>query len=533
MSLWLAKNGLRIPDNQRVHSIALWCEFGVFGLSIYDDQTPWFTLIEFIQIASSRRTAGIPIFCGLDIDQGTGEPEHERLSYSVPPNTYLRHLLFRDREISRLASKPTAAPESLWDNWLEHAKREFSGSGMTFDYLRDRFQHDFYQMAEAIDLLRSAEVEKYGARRWTSRHLAPLGRSMLFPDVKQTSSEDFALDRRFFQRTGELLYLMLNRSSLRHELDLLIKRSLLTEANPLNRLAKLLQPQPDDGHKDVYSPNVGYLPIAKMEVYDRLAADWIAILGLKSLPLEDCLDALMRLSGLHEIAYIVERAVDEAGRPSVPPLVLDLAGTARNNPVFGVATESYKTHRSLPMKAIEAYIDRFASSAEWTGVGSDLTGAENARQLLKQRFLWAPKHTANPSHLESPGAQLERLREEMRARNHDVGSALTAHARRIGLLAAQRRAGTWYSPTDGLLEALVLANVTTAVEFGAFLKILRRRYNVVVGPEEARGPEGSLLAPLAALRRNEQRLEERLRVLGFIDRKSDDCAFVLNPFYRR
>ena len=41
----------------------------------------------------------------------------------------------------------------------------------------------------------------------------------------------------------------------------------------------------------------------------------------------------------------------------------------------------------------------------------------------------------------------------------------------------------------------------------------------------------ALPAPLADLKENERRMEDRLRVLGFLDRKSDDCAFVINPFH--
>jgi hypothetical protein len=73
------------------------------------------------------------------------------------------------------------------------------------------------------------------------------------------------------------------------------------------------------------------------------------------------------------------------------------------------------------------------------------------------------------------------------------------------------------------------------MEFGEFLHALFNRYNIVVGSEEVRVAfrvsTGSLPAPLADLKDNERRLEERLRVLGFLDRKSDDCAFVINPFH--
>jgi hypothetical protein len=103
------------------------------------------------------------------------------------------------------------------------------------------------------------------------------------------------------------------------------------------------------------------------------------------------------------------------------------------------------------------------------------------------------------------------------------------------MLRAHRRAGTWYAPNDAFLEALVLTVVRTPMEFGEFLRAIYDRYNLVVGPEEVRFAfrvtTGSLPAPLADLKDNERRLEERLRVLGFLDRKSDDCAFVVNPFH--
>jgi hypothetical protein len=129
-----------------------------------------------------------------------------------------------------------------------------------------------------------------------------------------------------------------------------------------------------------------------------------------------------------------------------------------------------------------------------------------------------------------PAEQLQAMLQVAKERSHGIGSTFTSHSKKVGLLTARRRAGTWYSPSDGLLEAMVLANVESAMELGQFLALIRKRYLVVIGPEEARTASGELPVPLEALRENERRLEERLRVLGFINRKSDDCAFVVNPF---
>ena len=69
-----------------------------------------------------------------------------------------------------------------------------------------------------------------------------------------------------------------------------------------------------------------------------------------------------------------------------------------------------------------------------------------------------------------------------KTRNHDIGSTFTSHARRIGLLSSRQRAGTWYAPTDALLEALVLANVRGAMELSEFLTVMHARYHAVIGP---------------------------------------------------
>jgi hypothetical protein len=207
-----------------------------------------------------------------------------------------------------------------------------------------------------------------------------------------------------------------------------------------------------------------------------------------------------------------------------------MTGSARNNPVQVLSAERYKAHKMLPSQAVEAFVQSYADTPEWRAIGTGPMDCSHAKTLLSKRFAWSPKKTASAAGLPSPSEQLQAMLDAAKTRNHDIGSTFTAHAKKVGLLTARQRAGTWYSPSDGLLEALVLANVDGAMELGQFLSALCRRYHVVIGPEEARTHSGELPVPLEDLRENERRLEERLRVLGFINRKSDDCAFVVNPF---
>jgi hypothetical protein len=105
------------------------------------------------------------------------------------------------------------------------------------------------------------------------------------------------------------------------------------------------------------------------------------------------------------------------------------------------------------------------------------------------------------------------------------------YADQIGMAVARRGNGRWYAASDGMLEALVLANVTAPMEFEAFLDKLWARYGFVIGTDAARREfaEGNY----EHFRSNQRMFEDRLRILGLSKRLSDDCAFVINPFHRQ
>jgi hypothetical protein len=527
--LWASQGALPVPHGQRIHALTVWCDSAIWGLALYDDQTPWFTLIECLHMLTYRHREGLPLFPGLE-----GQPEsprHEVQSYRMKLNTNLRHLLFRDQESVRLAAQKGASHDVLWQRWLDMTRQVCPE--LDFSYLPGAFSNDFLQFAESLELLRSATVEQFNDKRWTSKHLQPVGEAMLFPDVKPVDGR-YLLDRRFFMRTGELLYLMLNRSLFREELADLVAKRLLIVDGPWNRIARRLQGPDAVATKDeprwIDAQTIGYLPVARLSRYDEVARDWLAILRQGAIPLEDMLEFLMRLSGLHQVIYIIERGSEVAGRGAPLPFILELSGSARNNSVQSLSSDRYRAHKALPSMAVDAFVGSYQETDEWNSLGTAPTDRTEAAQLLSKRFAWVAKRSPAGGTHPKPEEQLANMVQAAKTRNHDISSTFTSHAKKVGLLIARRRAGTWYSPSDGLLEALVLANVTSAMELGQFLALLRRRYHLVVGPEEARTASGELPVPLESLRENERRLEERLRVLGFINRKSDDCAFVVNPF---
>jgi hypothetical protein len=456
----------------------------------------------------------------------------------------LRYLLFRDRALAMPRHGPALSDEADWQAWLEQAKAATKGS-LDLSYLApdrrsgtERFA-GFEAFRSTVELLRGAEIEPERQRRWTSRHLVPKGPDMIAADYEEQKQGRIEGDRRFFARGGELLFLMLNRSGRAAELDALIRRRLLDPDNRWNRIARQLQPGPrpanGDGREDHLVFGTGYLPLPGHKAYDRLAEDWLSLLRLEALPAESLLEPLMRLTGLAVILYLVERACEVLGRSRVPPIALDMVGSDTRR-MRKLAVQQLGIHRDLTREALEHYIRGITRTGEWQGVKGSARSVADARlEQIKERFAYPGPRARNAlkGQVPPPEAMIDRL-VEYALNNHDnhLGAVAGFYAQQIGIAVARPGIGRWYAASDGLLEALVLANVETPLELGRFLERLHRRYHIVIGPEAAAQAFDSLPIPHEELKRNERRLEDRLRVLGLLHRLSDDCAFVHHPYAR-
>lgn len=536
----LPKDALDLPPHIKMDSIRDWTDYGIWGLLLYDEQPPWFTLIECMHILFDRYLSNSE---QLFVTPTIGKGEHERVTYKVPLNLGLRHLLFRDLETATVVANGAPDPSAEWRHFHCVTRESAGDLGLSFKHL-DRAFDDLKSLSDSLDLLRSTEVAASSARRWTSRHILPLGPNMLFADVKDQGIRDgkYPADRRFVRRSGEILYLMLGRarpSELCHEVANLLRKRLLDLDTPWNRIASLIRGAGSTtgsaGEKTV-ELSTGYLPIRVLPVYDRVAQDWEALLSLHRKPIEDLLDPLMRLSTLHQIIYILDRAHTTKTGDSCdnfPPFVFDLAMSARKNPVQRISLRQYSSHQMLPRHAIDAFVDAFEQSEHWKSIPNTEIGLGKAKKILQEMFLWKDSKKENSGDIESPAKILERFRESaLKGTKHSIWSTLSYQTKAIGMAMAKPGAGTWYAPNDALLEALVLANVRDPMELGVFLGRLYDRYRIVVGQQQAQTAFGSNAEmSLEQLKVNEQRLEHRLRILGFVDRKSDACAFVVNPYF--
>ena len=533
----LPHDALDLPDHLETSSIRDWTDYGIWGLLLYDEQPPWFTLIECMHILFYKEEINKENLFEPVPSSSHSEPKHEATTYRVPLNLGLRYLLFRDLETPRVAAHGTPDAQTQWQILAERTERSAFDLGLSFNHLQEVFE-DVKSLNDALDLLRSTEVEVFSKKRWTSRHVLPLGPDMLFADVREGT---FKADRRFVRRSGEMLYLMLGRArfELRSEVEVLLRQRLLAQDTPWNQLARLIRGAGragDSRSEPTVELSTGYLPIPWLPVYDRLAEDWKTLLALSGKPIEDLLDPLMRLSALHEIIYILDRAQTTktgSGPDEFPPFVFELAGSARKNPVQRISLGQYGNHLMLPRQAIDAFIDLFAESDHWKAAIGTSMERGHANNTLKEMFLWEKEERGSARRKDLPDDTLDRFRASaLKGSKRSIWATFSNQTKGAGMAVVKRGAGTWYAPNDALLEALVLANVTEPTELGLFLGCLYDRYRIVVGQEQAQrafGPNAAI--SLEQLKINEQRLEHRLRVLGFVDRKSDACAFVVNPYY--
>lgn len=516
-------DALPVPPRLKLEQVTLWCEYPIWGLLLYDDQSPWLSLLETIHVCFARQQANRPIFSGPERDSN-GDLSHEWLTYQVPLSPALRHLLFVDQDIEEIAAS-AADDASMWTMWEKVIDKS---CGIDVNQLRQQFPQ-FQDLASAVALLRSSQIDGNNRRRPTSRHLLPLGEAMIFADVNEIKHNP---DRRWLRRTGELMYLMLNRSGKRQEIEQLLRKRLLNSSSPWNRLARkvqgkeALEPEPK-------SLTTGYLPLPTHTSYERLAEDWLAVLSLTKMPVATSLASLARLSGFNLMGCVVERSVETIDDPEghVPPFVMDMIGGAWSGGLRKLSASLYQRHRNLPQEAMTAFIRRYRSSEEWSKIENE-NASQAAATALATRLLWTRDIGTNPDAMPSPAEQIEDLLiEAQRKRSHSVGAMYVSHGRLTGAVMARAGVGTWYAPNDELIEALVLANVTEPMELDAFLSRLFERYRIVIGAEEALRAFGDLPETQATFRENERRFEERLRMLGYLERKSDDCAFVYNPFH--
>lgn len=497
-------------------SVAVWLEEAIFGHRLWYRQTPWLIFLEFMNVAEAFSREGTLL-------EGT-EPVRS-YPYNLRFRMGLRNILFNNEAIATIASE-RREDHDAWTAWLAFMSEASDGVAEDFGYVRDRFDR-FSDFAELVALVRQTTIEAGSNRRWSSRFIFPFGVNALFCDAIMERGQP-KRDYTVFGRTGELVYLMLSRSELAPELRRRFA-AMFDPDHPKNRLVGLLA-APGDDRASREEHGDAFLPYRRHPAFERLAEDWVALLGL-GLPEQDVFAHLVPLATLHVMLYQLETAAAVAGKER-PRVVCEMI-TPRRGLVRQNAIASYYGNDSLVRQALTERRRALLAARFPAGLieGEDDEEGElltAVRGFLKSTFSFEP--TQQPETVERLLQSFERAIETKLDQNG--GQVHHYFGRYVGLISRRATNRYRYAPTDALLKTLVLARVPGRLEFGKFLQELDDHYGIVIGPEQAERALDPDSYDASSFERNRERLEGRLVSMGLLKRLSDGCAYVVNPFAR-
>jgi len=500
------------PHPNRDHLIDLWLDEQIWGHRLWDGQSPWLIFLEFLNVAEACQRRGRLL---------TDEVPYP-LRYRPRQRLFLRNILFNSDDVGRIADE-FGDSRRAWEAWLARIQETARGVPQRdFSYLVPRF-HSYHDFVEAVRLLRGAVVERQSNKRWSSRFVFPFGAHALYIDLNITAAGQPSREYINFGRSGELLYLMLARSSFRDALAPYVS-AMVSGTNRWDRLVASLQP---DGEDDQERESKScYLPYRQHPVFEGLARDWLAMFRM-GLPSFEVYPRLVTLGAFHLVRYHLSVASTWAGADGLPYLVCEIVAPKKTL-VREVSLRTYGQNDAVSTNAVEQFVDRIRGSDAWRSAES--SGAfVQCRQVLKEAVWWGDRYEG-PN---DPGVLLVELRRAaLKGHQQHVAHVHRTYGREIGLVSRRGTTRFRYAPTDQLIKTLLFATVEHRMEFGEFLDSLFDKYRLVIGAREAE----RVLPPdefdFRAFQANARRLEQRLDSLGLLCRLSDACAYVENPYRR-
>jgi len=491
----------------------MWIDEAIWGHMLYDEQGPWLIYLEFLNVLLDQRAKGSPF----NEVHGTN-----KLKYWAAWRLELRNILFNNPKLQAIRNSNTN-DSSRWREWQKAMNRSGGIDQPDYTYLESRF-HGFDDFADVVDLIRGTGIEATTNKRWTSKYVFPYGEECIFEDLDHNARTN---DRHFFRRTGELLYLMMSRSTLKDHLLRELESQILSRGDTgWNRIVALLQP--DSATPKGAERANAFLPYPKHPCYDALAEDWISILQL-GMPGYDALPHLVNLAAFHLVQYQLRVARDVVGESDPFKMVCEIVAPKRTL-VREISCELYQQNNLLPGRAVMAYIETIERSEEWNFAKSQPGAFVRCKNILRDKVLWGDDYdgSTNPEDL-----MAELKTSAKRRHGQHVANIHRNYGREIGLVSRRGTVKLRYAPNDDFLKALLYANVEKRIELNQFLHLLWERYGLIFGDREAEEVLPKDEFDKKAFQANARRLEQRLASLGLLKRLSDGCAYVLNPYSRR
>jgi hypothetical protein len=494
---------------------SMWVDEAIWGHRLHDEQSPWLVFLEFLNIFSYENSNGSAF---------TERKGFNTLCYQPYKRLYLRNILFNNPKLNEiLHNYPN--DNDRWKIWFKEMKSIQSINIPNFEYLNDHF-HSFRDFCHVVSIVRSTSLEMNSNKRWTSKFVFPYGEDCLYEDLDKKANTN---DRRFFGRTGELIYLMLCRSNYKEELLEKLKAKVHQQDNYWNKIVKSLQP--DESNSPRAERANAFLPYKYHPCFDDLAEDMLSILNL-NIPGFDALPHLVNLIGLNIIKYQLNVSLQQLSHKDPLKMTCEIIAP-RKTLVREISCEQYQANNLLPQQAVENIISRIKNSNEWHQARIGEGSFVKCRELLKQKVLW-PRKEKDYYGSNDPDRLLEEFRSAaIRRHSQHVANIHRVYGREIGLISKRGTIKLRYAPNDNILKTLVFSSVPKRMELNQFLDRLAKRYGLIFGDRQAEELLDKSEFDKKAFQANSRRLEQLLHSLGLLRRLSDGCAYIVNPYYAR
>lgn len=528
--MFTPENLLDFPQKPR----SMWVDEAIWGHRIRSSSSIGnFQFLEFLSVVESLfRQDPASLFSHGDHDK--------QLFYEPRKNLLLRNLIFNNAVLNRVENVGLA-DEDKWSKWLEGFRESFQPSGKLPDlnYLRTRFPK-FENFSEHIRLLQRISLDPNTNIRWTSRFIFPIGMDAMYTDL----GEDLTREAINFKRNGEIIYLMLSRSSSANELRSGFTK-LLNVSKEKNRLLERLLPEEAVNNPDVAKASAGnipcYLPYVCHPAYNRLAEDVLSLLEL-NLPDQDCFEFLLPIFSFHLVLYYLETARACTGKSGLGSIVCEIVAP-RLDQVRQASLASFADNDSEGGIAVEALLIEDFQREEIRQIRNDIISPIDQAVYIAKFFSRAPtkdwRFCWNLDKFEeittnSPEEFFrEFLNDAKLEHKKKTGGIHRGLGKECGLVSSRGTRGLRYAPTDDFLRMLVVIRVKERVELNKFLRDIFDKYHLVIGHKEAlRSTEiQDSHKSENPFRKNVDRLTRRLENMGLARRMSDGCTYVENPLY--
>ncbi len=443
---------------------------------------------------------------------------------SYKKDMQIRTILYNFPELEFIV-KSSKEEADKWEE-IEITLSEKSENPYSYKHLKEKFETvDVF--FHSIRLLRKASLGLNTSRRWTSKFLFPFSFDTLFVDV-DNRKDAFTLDRRFFSRGGEVLYLMVSRGKNVDKLKKLILESYKNSVQN-KRWSSLLNILRDDSNIYADDRELGFVGTDKHELFDQLVDDLIKLFE-SNISQNDIFEHLSSISAYYMVHFILSKSLEIVMSSSLSngdvKVVYPIELIApKSDHVRKSSRQLYKINEDLPIEALFKVFNNYIEQLDITNDKDVLL------KKLKDELNYYDEDDKDEENINLSEIKQKIWNEILKKAKSDLTSIHRVLLKGVGLASVKKTNSYRYLANDEWLKTLVLLNVNKRVTFQEFIYLLYNKYGFIISNKHS-----ILLTESYSendFKKNEQRLFERLRALGLLENKSDGYAYVINRYGRK